>query len=106
MDSVLLPFTTSGVPFCQVDVLVVGLQGPTQLFTMRLAALKTMAWSSDSKGNGTSTYTFEYGGFSLVTQAYRPDGTPYKPVAKGWNRVNSTALTPTGDDLALAKLMP
>ena len=106
LDATLVDYTASGKVLCDVDLLVVGAQGPTQLYKLRMAALKTMSWSADSRGVGSSTYTFEYGGLMVVNQTYRPDGTPNKSTAKAWNRVANTHLTPSAADIALKQLMP
>lgn len=106
LDATLVEYTASGKVLCDVDLLVVGAQGSTQLYKLRMAALKTMSWSADSRGVGSSTYTFEYGGFMIVNQTYRPDGAPGKTTAKAWNRVLNTSLTPSATDIALKQLMP
>lgn len=106
LDSTFLERAALGTPFCQVDVLTVGSAGPTQLFTLRLAALKKLGWNTEKGGNTVSTYTLEYGGFLLSTQAYKPDGTIKSTTAKGWNRVQNTTLAPTAGEPTLDKLMP
>lgn len=106
LDATLSDFAASGKPLCDVDLLVVASQGPTQLFKLRTAAVKTMSWSADSRGTITSNYTFEYGGLIVVNQFYKADGTLGKATAKGWSRIQNISVTPSAADMALRQLMP
>ncbi len=90
LDATLVDMASSGTALCEADLLLVSAQGPTELFSMRLAAVKTVAFAPDSSGHSTTTATFEYGGLIVVNQSVKADGTAGKAVGKGWNRVRNS----------------
>ena len=105
LDATFSGYAASGTPLCELDLMVVTSQGPAQLFKMNLAAVKTMGWTTDANKNLTTTCTFEYGGLTVVNQAYTAGGAVGKATGRGWNRVNNTAVTPSASDLALRQMM-
>lgn len=104
LDATLSDMAASGTPFCEADLLVVSNQGASQLFSMRLAAVKTIGWSS-SGSNLTTSLSFDYGGLIVVNQAYNASGGAGRPTGKGWNRLQNVALAPSASDLAITTLM-
>jgi hypothetical protein len=106
LDATLVDVAASGSAFCEADLMLVSAQGPTELFSMRIAAVKTVSFVPDSTGHSTTTATFEYGGLIVVNQSYKVDGTPAKAFGKGWDRVKNVALPPSATDLALNAFMP
>ncbi len=70
-----LAMAESGTPFCEADLLLVGAQGSTEPFSMRLAAVKTISFSGSASSQSPTVVTFEYGG--LVVAVARTEVTPY-----------------------------
>ena len=105
LDSTLTDMAESGTPFCEADLLVVGAQGATELFSMRLAAVKTVSFSGTASGQAPTTFTFEYGGLVVVNHSYTATGAAGKSTGRGWDRTRNVALTPSATDLGITTMM-
>jgi len=106
LDATLFDMAASGTPFCEADLLLVTSNGPSELFSLRLAAVKTIGFVPDATGHSVTNLTFEYGGIVITNQTYSATGVAGKATVKGWDKVKNTPVTPTTTDSSIMGLMP
>jgi hypothetical protein len=106
LDATLFELAATGTPLCEADLLLVTSQGPSELFSMRLAAVKTAAYAPDTTGHSTTTVTFQYGGLLVVNQSYSSTNIAAKATAKMFDGMRNVTLTPPPGDTNIMGLMP
>jgi type VI protein secretion system component Hcp len=95
---ILFQMACSGTPFQEVGLgLRKGSGGKMSgkvylVFRFKLVAVKTISWSYDDE-SPKEAMTFEYGGLQIHYTPQKPDGSPDKIMAGGWNRVKNVQDT-------------